>query len=84
MEIVRLAVEGDAYMAFENVDRGGAVGVMLFHACGIVHCDEDNSEIVFFEESFGGVAGLPGFFLLGGGYFFEQVELRESVDHGAV
>jgi hypothetical protein len=39
---------------------------------------------VFFEESFCGMAGLPGFLLLGVGYFLEQVKLRQSVDHGAV
>ena len=77
-------MEGDSYLALENVDGGSAVGVMLFHSGGVLHGDEDNSEVMLFEESFGGVAGLPGFVLLGVGYLLEQVEMRKFVDHGAV
>ena len=84
MEIVRLAVEGDAYLALENLDGGGAVGVMLLHAGGVLHGDEDNSEVMLFEQSLGGVAGLPGFVLLGIDYLLEQVKMRQFVDHGAV
>ncbi len=83
-EIVWLAVDGDAYLALEDVDGGGAVGVMLLHAGGVLHGDEDDAEVVLFEESFGGVAGLPGLLLLGVGYLLEQVKLRQFVDHGAV
>ena len=77
-------MEGDSYLALENVDGGSAVGVMLFHSGGVLHGDEDNAEVGFFEEGFCGVAGLPGLLLFGVGYFLEQVKLRQSVDHVAV
>ena len=48
-EIVRLAVDGDADLAFEDVERHGAVGVMLFHAGVALHGDEDDPEVVLLE-----------------------------------
>jgi hypothetical protein len=84
VEIVRLALNRDADLALEYLDGYGAVGVVLLHAGGVFHGDEDDSEVVLLEESSGVVAGLPGLFLLGVGDLFEKVELRHSVDHGAV
>ena len=84
VEIVWMAVGGDSNLALKDVDGDGAVGVMLFHAGGVLHGDEDNAEVGFFEEGFCGVAGLPGLLLFGVGYFLEQVKLRQSVDHVAV
>ena len=75
-DVVRFAMDADADVAFEALDGDGAVCVMLLHAGGGFHCDEDDSEVVFLEESSGVVAGLPRFFLLGFGDLFEEVELR--------
>ena len=84
VEVVRLALDGDADLALEYLDRDGAVGVVLLHAGGVFHGDEDDSEVVFLEEGPGVVAGLPWLLLLGVGDLLEKVELRHSVDHGAV
>ena len=83
-DIVWLALNGDAYLALEHVDGDGAVGVVLLHASGVFHRDEDDSEIVLLEEGPGVVTGLPRFLLLRFGDLLEKVELRHSVDHGAV
>src|ERR1700677_55453 len=48
-EIVRLADDGDANVAPDDVERDGAVGVMLFHAGVALHGDEDDPEVVFLE-----------------------------------
>jgi hypothetical protein len=58
--------------------------VVLLHLRGVFHGDEDNSEVMLFEEGFGEVAGLPGLLLLGVGDFLVKVKLRQPVDHGAV
>ena len=76
MDVVRFAMDGDADVAFETLDGNGAIRVVLLHACGGFHGDEDDSEVVFFEERSGVVAGLPRLFLLRFGYLFEEVELR--------
>src|SRR6202007_317282 len=60
------------------------VGVVLLHASGVFHGNEDDSEVVLFEESPGVVAGLPWLLLFGVGDLFEKVELRHLGDHGAV
>jgi hypothetical protein len=67
---VRLAVDGDAEAAFEDLDREGAVGVMLFHVGGVLHGDEDDAEVVLLKESSGIETGGPGFFIFGVGDFF--------------
>ena len=84
VQVVRLALDSDADLTLEYLDGDGAVGVVLLHAGGVFHGNEDNSEVVFLEEGSGVVAGLPGLFLLGVGDLLEKVELRHSVDHGAV
>ena len=83
-EIVRLAVYGDSELAFEDLDGGGAVGVVLFHVSGILHGDEDDAEVVLLEEGPGVKTGWPGLFFLRVVHLFAQVELRHFVDHGAV
>jgi hypothetical protein len=84
VEVVLLALNRDADLALEDLDGDGAVGVVLLHAGGGFHGDEDNSEVVLLEEGPGVVAGLPWLFLLGVGDLLEKVELRHFVDHGAV
>lgn len=59
VEVVRLAMDGDTDVTFENLDGEGAVGVVLFHAGDSLHGDENNSEVVLLEESPGIEAGLP-------------------------
>ena len=51
-EIVRLAVDRDADLTLNDVEREGAVGVMLFHAGGVLHGDEDNPQVVFLKRVF--------------------------------
>ena len=68
----------------ENLDGECAVGVVLFHVRGVLHGDEDDAEVVFLEEGFGVDAGWPGFFVLGVGHLFGEIELGDLVDHGAV
>jgi hypothetical protein len=84
MEVVRVAVDVEAEFAFEYLERDGSVGVVLLHPGGLLHGDENDSEVVLFKEGFGVVARGPGFFLFGVGYLLEQIELRLFVDHGAV
>ena len=84
LEIVGLAVHGETNLSLEYLDGDGAVGVVLLHLCVVFHGDEDDAEVVFFEEGFGEVAGLPGLLLLGVGDFLKEVKLRQLVDHGAV
>jgi hypothetical protein len=84
LEVVWLAVDGDADAAFDDLDGDGAVGVVLLHAGGCFHGDEDDSEVVLLEEGPGVVAGLPWLFLLGVGDLLEEVELSHFVDHSAV
>ena len=84
VEVVWLALDGDADLALEYLDGDGAVGVVLLHAGGGFHGDEDDSEVVLLEEGPGVVAGLPWLLLLGVGDLLEKVELRHFVDHGAV
>src|ERR1700722_11092743 len=74
----------ETYLPLEDLYGDGAVSVVLLHLCGVFHSDEDNSEVVFFEEGFGEVARLPGLLLLGVGDLLEEVKLRQLVDHGAV
>ena len=83
-EIVRLSVDGDADLALEDLDGECAVGVVLLHVGSVLHGDEDYAEIVLFEEGFGVDAGGPGFFVLGVGDLFGEIELGDLVDHGAV
>jgi hypothetical protein len=83
-EVVGLAVDGDADFAFEDLNGEGAVGVVFLHVGGVLHGDEDYAEVVLFEESFGVDAGGPGFFVLGFGDLFGEIELGDLVDHGAV
>jgi len=83
-EIVGLAVDGDADFAFEDLNGDSAVGVVLLHAGGVLHGDEDDAEVVLFEESFGVNAGGPRFFALGVGDLLGEIELGDLVDHGAV
>ena len=45
---------------------------------------QDDAEVVFLEEGLGVDAGGPGFFLLGVGDLFGEIELGDLVDHGAV
>jgi len=66
-EVVGLAVDGDLDVAFEDLNGEGAVGVVLLHVGGVLHRDENDAEVVFFEEGFGIDACRPGFFLLGFG-----------------
>jgi len=84
MKIVRVAMNIEADITFENLERDSAVGMVLLHLRGGFHGDEDDSEVVLLEEGFGEVAGGPGLFLFGVGYLAEQVELCLPVDHGAV
>jgi hypothetical protein len=84
LEVVWFAVHREANLSLKNVDGDGAVGVVLLHLCGFFHGDEDDTEVVFFEESFGEVAGLPGLLLLGVCDFLKEVKLSEPVDHGPV
>ena len=83
-EIVRLALNVDANVTLEDLDGERAVGVMLLHVGSVLHGDKDDAEVVLFEEGSGVDAGWPGLFVLGVGYFFGQIELRDLVDHGAV
>ena len=66
-EVVRLSIDGDAELAFEDLDGEGAVGVVLLHVGGVLHRDKNDAEVVFLEEGFGIDACRPGFFLLGFG-----------------
>lgn len=63
LEVVGFGVHCETDVPLENLDGDGAVGVMLLHLRGVFHGDEDDSEVVLFEESFGEVAGLPGLLL---------------------
>jgi hypothetical protein len=83
-EVVRLALDGDTDLAFEDLNGDGAVGVVFLHAGAGFHCNEDDSEVVLLEEGSGVVAGLPWLLLLGAGDLLVQVELRHLVDHGSV
>jgi len=58
--------------------------VMFLHVGGALHGDEDDAEVVLFVEGFGVDAGGPGFFMLGFGDLFGEIELGDLVDHGAV
>ena len=66
------------------MDGDGAIGVVLLHFGGAFHRDEDDSDVVLFEEGSGVMPGGPGLLPLGVGYLLEQVKLRQFVDHGAV
>ena len=83
-EVVRLAIDGDAELALEDMDGDGAVGVVLLHVSGVLHGDEDDPQVVLLEEGFGVNAGGPGLLLLGLGNLLGQIELRHFVDHGAI
>jgi hypothetical protein len=83
-EIVRLAVNGDADLALEDMDGESSVGVMLFHVCGVLHGDENDAEVVLLEKSFGIDARWPRLLLFGVGHLFRKIELRDFVDHRAV
>ena len=76
LDVVRFAMDGDADVAFETLDGDGAIRVVLLHACGGFHGDEDDSEVVFFEERSGVVAGLPRLFLFRFGDLLEEIEVR--------
>jgi hypothetical protein len=83
-EIVGLALDVNANLPLENLDGDGAVGVVLFHVGGVLHGDEDDTEVVFFEQCSGVDAGRPGLLVFGVGDFFGQIELSDFVDHGSV
>ena len=38
--------------AFEDMDRGCAIGVMLFHPFDALHRDEEHTQVVGFHEEF--------------------------------
>ena len=83
-EIVRLALDVDANVTLEDVDGESAVGVVLVHVSADLHGDEDDAEVLLFEESPGVDAGWPGFFAFGVIQLLCEIELRDLVDHGAV
>ena len=83
-EIVWVVLSADADVAFEYLDGDGAVSVVLLHSGGLFHGDEDDSEVVLFEEGFGVMAGGPWLFLLGVGDLLVEIKLRLFIDHGAV
>ena len=83
-ERVRFSVDRDTKLAFENLDGEGAVGVMLFHARGMLHGEENDTEVVRLEQGAGVVAGGPGLLLFGVIDLFEEIELCEFIGHGAV
>ena len=84
LEVVRVVMDVEDHVAFEDLNGDGAVGVVFLHAGAGFHCNEDDSEVVLLEEGSGVVAGLPWLLLLGAGDLLVQVELRHLVDHGSV
>ena len=79
-----LAVDRDDDPAFQDLHGESAVGVVLVHVSADLHGDEDDAEVLLFEESPGVDAGWPGFFALGVIQLLCEIELRDLVDHGAV
>ena len=84
VEVVGLPCDGDADVAFEDLDGDGAVGVVLLHVGAVSMEMRTILRSCFLKRVLAVVAGLPGFFLLGVGDLLGKVELRHFVDHGAV